>query len=155
MTTETRSDHGVVLDASLIVRSVRYYAVIGGGLGVPGVVLLLQPGGGDGMGGAIVSGILSMVVLSSAVLSGPIVAAFVGHATAGDGIGGVRARALDSGITNGVGFAVFGVAVAAILFFGSRSCSATGAPAPVRARAAMVVAVAPPWSSGRSSRSSS
>jgi hypothetical protein len=118
MDSPERASGGVVLDTSLILRSVRYYAVIGAGLGVLGVVLLMQLGGGEGMGGAIVSGILSMVVLAFAVLSGPIIAAFIGYATAGNGIGSVRARAVNSGIANGVGFAVFGAVVAAILFVG-------------------------------------
>jgi len=120
MATETGTDGGVVVDTSLILRSVRYYAVIGGGLGLLGVVLLLQLSGGSdaGVGGSLISGLLSMVVLAFAVLSGPLIAAFVGYATAASGIGDVRTRAVNSGIANGIGFAVFGIIVSIILFVG-------------------------------------
>jgi hypothetical protein len=117
MATETQGREGIVLDTESILQAIKYYAIIGAGLGVLGVVLLLQLGAG-GEGGAIIGGLLSMVVLAFAVLSGPIVAAFVGYATAGSGIGDIRTRAVNSGIANGVGFAVFGIIVAVILWTG-------------------------------------
>lgn len=118
MASEHQSNDGIVLDTSLILQSCKYYAVIGAGLGLLGVVLLLQLGGGEGMGATMMAGILSMVVLAFAVLSGPIIAAFIGYATAGSGIGDIRARSVNSGIANGIGFAVFGIVVAVILWVG-------------------------------------
>lgn len=115
---KTQPSKGIVLDASLILRSVKYYAVIGAGLGLLGVILLLQLGGGESVGGAIISGILSIIILSFSVLSGPIIAAFVGYAAAGNGIGGIKQRSVNSGIANGIGFVVFGVIVAVILWIG-------------------------------------
>lgn len=117
MATESQTQQGIVLDTKLIIQAIKYYAIIGSGLGVLGVVLLLQLGAGDG-GGTIISGLLSMVVLAFAVLSGPIIAAFIGYATAGTGIGDIRTRAVNSGIANGIGFAIFGIIVAAILWAG-------------------------------------
>lgn len=103
---------------SLLIRTVQYYAVIGSGLGILGVVLLFQLGGGEGMSDAIISGILSIVVLSFAVLSGPIIATFIGFATAESSISGIKQRSINSGIANGIGFAVFGIIVAMILWAG-------------------------------------
>lgn len=117
MSTENQSG-GIVLDTSLILRTIRYYAIIGAGLGFLGIVLMLQLGGGYDLAGAFMVGILSMVVLAFAVLCGPIIAAFIGHATAGEGIGDRRARAVNSGIANGIGFAVFGIVVAVLLWLG-------------------------------------
>lgn len=117
MATESQARDGIVLDTGIVVQATKYYATIGAGLGVLGVVLLLQLGGGD-EGSAIIGGLLSLVVLAFAVLSGPIIAAVVGYATAGVGIGDLRTRAVNSGIANGVGFAVFGIIVAAILWTG-------------------------------------
>lgn len=117
MATETQGGDGIVLDTGVIFQATKYYAVIGAGLGVLGVVLLLQLGAG-GDGGAIIGGLLSMVVLAFAVLSGPLIAAFVGYATAGTGLGDLRTRAVNSGIANGIGFAVFGVIVTGILWAG-------------------------------------
>lgn len=119
MATENQSSGGIVLDTSLILRTVRYYSIIGAGLGLLGIVLMLQlGGGGDDFASSFITGILSMVVLAFAVLCGPLIAAFIGHATAGQGIGGRRARAVNSGIANGIGFAVFGIVVAALLWLG-------------------------------------
>lgn len=117
MATESQTQQGIVLDTRLIIQAIKYYAIIGSGLGALGVVLLLQLGAGDS-GGTIISGLLSMVVLAFAVLSGPIIAAFIGYATAGTGIGDIRTRAVNSGIANGVGFAIFGIIVATILWAG-------------------------------------
>jgi hypothetical protein len=117
MATKTQTRDGIVLDTGIILQAIKYYAIIGAGLGVLGVVLLLQLGAGD-EGGAIIGGLLSMVVLAFAVLSGPVIAAFVGYATAGTGIGDLRTRSVNSGIANGVGFAIFGIIVATILWTG-------------------------------------
>lgn len=117
MATERQAGDGVVLDVGGIVQAIKYYALIGAGLGVLGVILLFQFGAGD-EGGSIISGLLSLVILAFAVLSGPLIAAFVGYATAGRGIGNIRARAVNSGIANGIGFAVFGIIVSAILWAG-------------------------------------
>jgi len=105
---------GIVLDTSLAIRTIKYYAVIGAGLGLLGIILLLQFGAGE-QGGTIVGGLLSVVILAFAVLSGPLIAAFVGYANANSGLGNLRARIVNSGIANGIGFAVFGVIVAVIL----------------------------------------
>ncbi|WP_152043356.1 hypothetical protein [Salinigranum salinum] len=126
MATENRSSGGIVLDTSLILRSVRYYAVIGGGLGLLGIVLLTQFGGGEGMSGAIMNGILSMVVVAFAVLSGPLIAAFIGYATAEDGVGDIRSRSVNSGIANGIGFAVFGIIVSVLLLVGLSAVVGSG-----------------------------
>lgn len=117
MATETQARDGIVLDTKVIAQAIKYYAIIGAGLGVLGVVLLLQLGAGE-EGGGIIGGILSMVVLAFAVLSGPVIAAFIGYATAGMGIGDIRTRTVNSGIANGIGFAIFGIIVAAILWAG-------------------------------------
>lgn len=118
MATESPEDGGIMLDTSLIFRSIRYYSIIGGGLGLLGVVLLLQLGGGDGPGGVLIGALLFTIVLSFAVLSGPIIAAIIGYATAQSGIGDIRTRSVNSGIANGVGFVVFGIVVTFILWAG-------------------------------------
>jgi hypothetical protein len=105
------------LDTGVIIQAIKYYTIIGAGLGILGVILLLQLGAGD-EGGSIIAGLLSMVVLAFAVLSGPVIAAFIGYATAGAGIGDLRTRAVNSGIANGIGFAIFGIIVATILWAG-------------------------------------
>lgn len=115
---------GVVLDIKTIIQAIKYYAIIGIGLGVLAVIILFQFGGGSGVG--IVGGILSLVILSFAVLSGPIIAAFIGFATAGNALGDVRTRTINSGIANGIGFAVFGIIVATILFIGLAVISGGG-----------------------------
>lgn len=117
MEAETQKQEGIILDTNVISQAIKYYAVIGAGLGALGVVLLLQLGAGE-EGGALIGGLLSMVVLAFAVLSGPLIAAFVGYATARTGIGDLRSRVVNSGIANGIGFAVFGVIVAIILWTG-------------------------------------
>lgn len=117
MATEGQSNSGLVIDTSLIIQAIKYYAVIGMGLGLLGVILLLQFGVGE-EGGGLISGILSIVILAFAVLSGPVIAAFIGYATSGTGIGSLRARAANSSIANGIGFAVFGIVVVSILFAG-------------------------------------
>ena len=119
---ETRK--GVVLDIKTIIQTIKYYAIIGIGLGVLAVIILFQLGGDSGVG--IVGGILSLVILSFAVLSGPIIAAFIGFATAGNALGDVRTRTINSGIANGIGFAVFGIIVATILFIGLAAISGGG-----------------------------
>jgi hypothetical protein len=119
---ETRK--GVVLDIKTIIQTIKYYAIIGIGLGVLAVIILFQLGGDSGVG--IVGGILSLVILSFAVLSGPIIAAFVGFATSGNALGDVRTRTINSGIANGIGFAVFGIIVATILFIGLAAISGGG-----------------------------
>ncbi len=119
---ETRK--GVVLDIKTIIQAIEYYAIIGIGLGVLAVIILFQFGGDSGVG--IVGGILSLVILSFAVLSGPIIAAFIGFATAGNALGDVRTRTINSGIANGIGFAVFGIIVATILFIGLAVISGGG-----------------------------
>lgn len=116
---------GIVLDTSLTIRTIKYYAVIGAGLGLLGIILLLQFGAGE-QGGTIVGGLLSVVILAFAVLSGPLIAAFVGYANANSGLGNLRARTVNSGIANGIGFAVFGVIVAVILFSGLAIISSGG-----------------------------
>jgi hypothetical protein len=115
---ESYADNGLVIDTSLILQTIRYYAVIGVGLGLLGVILLSQLGGEGGTSGALISGILSIVVLSFAVLSGPLIAAFVGYATAKNSFGGIKQRSMNSGIANGVGFAIFGIVVGVILLAG-------------------------------------
>ena len=117
MATENQANGGLVIDTSLIVQSIKYYAIIGLGLGLLGVILLLQFGAGE-EGGGLISGILSMVILAFAVLSGPVIAAFIGYATAETGTGTLRERVGNSAIANAVGFAVFGIIVAGILFIG-------------------------------------
>jgi hypothetical protein len=126
MSTEYQSSSGVVLDTSLIFRSVRYYAIIGAGLGLLGLIFLLQLGGGEEGGMGLVSGLLSLVVLAFAVLCGPIIASFIAYATAESGIGDIRTRSVNSGIANGIGFAVFGVVVVVILFVGLALLSTGG-----------------------------
>jgi len=121
---------GIILDTSLIIGTVKYYAVIGAGLGLLGIILLFQLGAGE-QGGAIISGLFTVVILAFAVLSGPLIAAFIGYANADSGLGSLRARTVNSGIANGIGFAVFGVIVAVILLGGldllsSGSASAGG-----------------------------
>lgn len=116
MSAENHSTSGVVLDTSLIFRSVRYYSIIGGGLGLLGFIIILQLGGEAGT--TILGGILSLVILSFAVLSGPIIASFVAYATARNGIGDIRTRSVNSGIANGIGFVVFGIVVIVVLFAG-------------------------------------
>lgn len=115
---EAQPDNGIVIDLSFLLRIIRYYAIIGIGLGFLGVVLLLQLGGGGDTSGEFISGIISIIILSFAVLSGPIIAAFVGYATAETSFGGIKQRSINSGIANGIGFAVFGIIVAAILWIG-------------------------------------
>lgn len=117
MAAESQSSGGIVLDTSLIFRSIRYYAIIGAGLGLLGIILLLQLGVGEGDGG-LIGGLLSLIVLTFAVLCGPIIASFIAYATAENGIGDIRTRAVNSGIANGIGFAVFAIIVAVILFGG-------------------------------------
>ena len=46
MATETQGREGIVLDTESILQAIKYYAIIGAGLGVLGVVLLLQLGAG-------------------------------------------------------------------------------------------------------------
>lgn len=117
MAAENQSSGEIVLDSSLILQSIQYYAVIGAGLGILGIVLLFQLGGGS-EGGSIIGGFISLIILAFAVLCGPIIAAFVGYATAGNSIGGIKQRSVNSGIANGIGFAVFGVVVAVLLWVG-------------------------------------
>lgn len=126
MAAENQSGGGIVLDTSLILRTIRYYAIIGAGLGFLGVVLMLVFSGSDDLTFAILSGLLSIFILMFAVLCGPLIAAFVGHATARDGIGGRRARAVNSGIANGIGFAIFGIVVAILLWLGIDVLLASG-----------------------------
>jgi|APHM01.1.fsa_nt_gi hypothetical protein len=116
--TESRASDGLVIDTSLLVRTIQYYIVIGVGLGLLGIVLLLQFGGGGGIAGGIITGIISIIILSFAVLSGPLIAAFIGYATAGSSFGSIKQRCINSGIANGIGFAAFGIVVATILFIG-------------------------------------
>lgn len=115
MVTEEQQS-GIVFDSNLVLRTVRYYSIIGAGLGLLGTVLLMQLGSGAGR--EIVSGLLSIVVLAFAILSGPIIAAFIGYATAEDDIQNIRERSINSGIANGIGFAVFGIIVAVFLLIG-------------------------------------
>jgi hypothetical protein len=112
----------VALDTETINQAIEYYAIIGFGLGVLAIIVLFQFGGDSGVG--IVGGILSLVILSFAVLSGPIIAAFVGFATAGNALGDVRTQTINSGIANAIGFAVFGITVATVLFAGLDAISA-------------------------------
>jgi hypothetical protein len=116
MSAGNQSTSGIVLDTSLIFRSVRYYVIVGVGLGLLGLILLLQFSGGGGT--AIFGSILSLIVLCFAVLSGPVIASFIAYATAKNGIGDIRTRSVNSGIANGIGFAVFGIVVAVLLFIG-------------------------------------
>lgn len=111
------SNGEIVLDSSLTVRTIKYYAVIGAGLGLLGIILLLQFGASE-QGSTIISGLLSVIILVFAVLSGPLIAAFVGYANANSGLGDVRTRTVNSGIANGIGFAIFGVIVTVILLGG-------------------------------------
>jgi len=115
---ESRTVDGLVVNTSLILRAIRYYAVIGAGLGLLGVILLLQLGGDVGSSGGLLGGILLLVVLSFAVLSGPLIAAFIGYVTAESGSGGIKQRSMNSGIANAIGFAIFGIIVALILSAG-------------------------------------
>jgi hypothetical protein len=116
MLEESRTRGGFILDTRTIIQTIRYYAIIGIGLWVLAIIILSQFGGDSGVG--IVGGILSLVILSFAVLSGPIIAAFIGFATAGNALGDLKTRTINSGIANGIGFAVFGIIVVAILFIG-------------------------------------
>jgi len=115
---ESPTVDGLVINTSLILRAIRYYAVIGAGLGLLGVILLLQFGEGAGSSGGLLGGILLLVVLSFAVLSGPVIAAFIGYVAAESGSGGIKQRSMNSGIGNAIGFAVFGTIVAVILWAG-------------------------------------
>jgi hypothetical protein len=115
---ESPTVDGLVINTSLILRAIRYYAVIGAGLGLLGVILLLQFGEGAGSSGGLLGGILLLVVLSFAVLSGPLIAAFIGYVTAESGSGGIKQRSMNSGIANAIGFAIFGIIVALILSAG-------------------------------------
>jgi hypothetical protein len=63
ITNERQASDGIVLDVRGISQAIKYYSVIGGGLGILGVILLLQIGAG-GDGGSIISGLLSLVILS-------------------------------------------------------------------------------------------
>lgn len=116
MSEESKTREGVILDIKIIVEAIRYYAIIGIGLGILGIIILFQFGG-DSSGG-IVGGLLSLVILSFAVLSGPIIAAFIGFATAENSLGDVKNRTVNSVIANGIGFAVFGIIVAILLVAG-------------------------------------
>lgn len=108
--TESRASDGLVIGTSLLVRTIQYYLIIGAGLGLLGIVLLLQFGGGGG-----IAGLISMRILSVAVLSGPLIAGFVGYTASRSSFDDIKQRSLNSGIANGIGFAVFGIVVAAIL----------------------------------------
>lgn len=118
MTTEQKQYKKGIVDTSVIVDTIRYYLIIGVGFGLLGVILLTQIGGGEGISGGIVGSLLSLSVLSFSILSGPIIAAFVGMATQGGGVGDLRTRAINSGLANGIGFAIFGVVVSTILWAG-------------------------------------
>lgn len=117
MATTTEPSDGIVLDSELIVRTVKYYGIIGAGLGLLGIVFLSQFLGGSDGGGTIVGGILTIVVLAFAFLSGPLVAALIGFTTPA-GEDRLKQRAINSGIANGVGFAVYGTIVFILLALG-------------------------------------
>jgi hypothetical protein len=116
MLEESATRGGFILDTRTIIQTIKYYTIIGIGLGVLAIIILFQLAGDSG--GGIVGGILSLVILSFAVLSGPIIAAFIGFATAGNALGDLKTRTINSGIANGIGFAVFGIIVVAILLIG-------------------------------------
>lgn len=117
MATRTETSDGIVLDSELIVRTVKYYGIIGAGLGLLGIIFLSQFLGGSDGGGTIIGAILTIVVLAFAFLSGPLVAALIGFATSA-GEGRLKQRAINSGIANGIGFAVYGTIVFVLLALG-------------------------------------
>lgn len=112
------SQENSTINTGLIYKSAQYYAIIGAGIGILGIVLLNQLGGGGGIGGSIISGLLSFVVLSYAVLSGPIIAAFVGYIANQEVKGESRTRIINSAVANGVGYVVFGLVVGVLLVAG-------------------------------------
>jgi hypothetical protein len=110
---------GSLVDSSLIGRTIRYYALIGIGIGSLGLILLGLFGGGSGFGAALVTGFLFLSVVMFTVLSGPIIAALVSHAVGIERAGGGRSRFMTGAIANGVGFAVLGAIVFVFLLTAS------------------------------------
>jgi len=116
--TEFRGGDALGIDIPLIIRTIQFYFVIGVGFGLLAIILLLQFAGGEGISGGIITGVISIIILSFAVLSGPLIAAFVRYATAGRGSYGIGQRCINSSTANAIGFAVFGIVVSVILLIG-------------------------------------
>lgn len=108
----------VGINTELFYTSVQYYGIIGIGIGVLGVVVLNQLAGGDGSTGGFIGATLFPIILLYAVLSGPIIAAFVGYITNQEVKGGYQTKIISSAVANGIGYIIFGLIVIVFLFFG-------------------------------------
>lgn len=120
MLEESATRGGFTLDTRTIIQTIKYYTIIGIGLGFLAIIILFQLAGDSG--GGIVGGtlliVIPRVVWSFAVLSGPIIAAFIVLATAGNALGDIKTRMINSGIANGIGIAVLGIIMLATVFIG-------------------------------------
>jgi hypothetical protein len=115
---ESRGGDALGIDIPLIIRTIQFYFVIGVGFGLLAIILLLQFAGGEGISGGIITGVILIIILSFAVLSGPLIAAFVGYATAGRGSYDIGQRCINSSTADAIGFAVFGIVVSVIILIG-------------------------------------
>ena len=105
------------INKEIIFELTKYYAVIGAGFGILGIILISQLGGG-GLAGGIIGGILSLIVISYAILSGPIIASFAGYLVDKRSTSEPQAKIIDSIIANGTGYIAFGIIVGILLAVG-------------------------------------
>jgi len=105
------------INKEIVFEVTQYYAAIGAGFGILGITLISQLGGG-GLTGEIIGSILSLIVISYALLSGPIIASFAGYLVDKRSTSEPRTKIRDSIIANGTGYIAFGIIVGILLAVG-------------------------------------